>query len=618
MSASGRGCVAFAALMTCILASDAPVFAGSSNSLLDISTDGQLLACANRDAGTVTVIDLKTLNKLREIAVGEKPEGITFLGSTHTLACAVYAEDQITICDADSGKIETRIPVFDEPYGLVSNAAGSRLYATLEYPGRVVEIDTRSRRILRQIAAGRFVRGIALSQNEQQVYVTEYYSALVRAIDLGSAQAVDEWPAASTDNLARQLIVHPLRPKIYLSHIRSRVTAAHGEGSIFPYLTVLDTNPNSEKRRRKRIPMDSFVGNRVTANPWEVTVSPDGQRLFIVFSGTDDMFVCQLLDDNYREVSLIRHMRLGHNPRAVRVSPDSKRVFVYNALDFEVSVFDVQTLKQVARIPTCDNPLTTEVLRGKILFYTSLQPMTGRRWISCSSCHPDGDADGRTWQNPEGLRSTPPLFGLSWTHPLHWSSDRDEVQDFEHTIRGQLMQGRGLIVGKVQPQLGSPNGGLSADLDAVAAYTNSHKFTLSPHAAGGLSSSAERGRALFFSKKTGCASCHSGPFFTDSRPDNNHLRHDVGTGGDDPSEKMGPRYDTPTLIGVYRSAPYLHHGRAATLEDVLTTNNRGDRHGKTSHLQAQQIKDLVEFLKCLPYTSPSKQAQAAQMKQVIK
>ena len=67
--------------------------------------------------------------------------------------------------------------------------------------------------------------------------------------------------------------------------------------------------------------------------------------------------------------------------------------------------------------------------------------------------------------------------------------------------------------------------------------------------------------------------------------------HYVGTGEDDPSEKMGPKYDTPTLLGIYRTAPYLHHGRANTLEDVLTTQNRGDRHGKTSQLNREQIRE---------------------------
>ena len=56
-----------------------------------------------------------------------------------------------------------------------------------------------------------------------------------------------------------------------------------------------------------------------------------------------------------------------------------------------------------------------------------------------------------------------------------------------------------------------------------------------------------------------------------------------------------------SLLGVYRTAPYLHHGKALTLRDVLTTCNQGDKHGKTSHLKPAEIDDLVAFLKSLPY-----------------
>ena len=81
---------------------------------------------------------------------------------------------------------------------------------------------------------------------------------------------------------------------------------------------------------------------------------------------------------------------------------------------------------------------------------------------------------------------------------------------------------------------------------------------------------------------------------------------------------MGPAYDTPTLLGVYRTAPYLHHGTALTLMDVLTTTNRWDRHGKTSHLKAGQREDLVEFLKALPFKDPEDEARTLGLKQVIK
>ena len=233
-----------------------------------------------------------------------------------------------------------------------------------------------------------------------------------------------------------------------MTFIRSKVTAHQGTGSIFPYVGIADM-VKSEDSRRKRMPLDSVFGTRVTANPWEAAMSPDGRQLFIVFSGTDDVFVCDTIDDDYRELKLARYITTGHNPRGVRVSPDGARFFVYNALDFEVVVFDARSLQPVDRISVTKNPLSPEIHEGKILFYTALPPMTSQRWISCSSCHPDGQPDGRTWHNPEGLRQTPPLHGLAFTHPQHWSADRDETQDFEHTIRGPLMGGRGLHKGRL-------------------------------------------------------------------------------------------------------------------------------------------------------------------------
>lgn len=597
-----------------LIVAQAPA-AAESNSLMDISTDGRFLACANRDNGTVSLVDLRLQEVTHEIPVGHKPEGLCFLGDTHDLAVAVYADDQIVFIDGKTHKVTHRLEVFDEPYGIVSNPAGTHVYVTLEYPGQIVEIDVAGQKITRTISAGKFLRGIAYSDRDQRLYVTEYHTGIVKAVDLESATVVDSWRGSRDDNLARQVELHPARAKVYLPHIRSKVTMTHGAGSIFPYVTVIDSSPG-EGRRRKPIAMDSFNGTFVVANPWEVAVSPDGDRLYAVFSGTDDMYVCDVLDDNYRELKLVRVKNLGRNPRAVRVAPDNQIFYVYNALDFSVVGYDARSLKPVTRIRVCKNPLSEKILRGKILFYSAQQPMVGRRWISCSSCHPDGHSDGRTWQNPEGLRDTTALFGMAWTHPIHWSADRDEVQDFEHTVRGQLMQGRGLIDGYVRPSLGKPNRGHSTDLDALAAYSNSHKFTLSPHAKNGLSEAALRGRDIFFAKATKCATCHRGPFLTDSTVEKPFKLHNVGTGGDDPTEKIGPNYDTPTLLGIYRTAPYLHHGKAATLDEVLTRSNPDDKHGKTSHLSPVQIADLAQFLKSLPYEDPEIPARKAGLTQI--
>ena len=125
--------------------------------------------------------------------------------------------------------------------------------------------------------------------------------------------------------------------------------------------------------------------------------------------------------------------------------------------------------------------------------------------------------------------------------------------------------------------------------EAIDDYFKSLRPIPSPRLVKGkLSPAAERGRRLFNSDKVGCAGCHKGALFTDQK------FHSVGTIGkfDQPTD----RFDTPSLIEVWRSGPYLHDGRAATVREVLTTFNRDDEHGSTSKLTRQQIDDLAEYV----------------------
>jgi YVTN family beta-propeller protein len=591
--------------------------AGSSNSLLDVTPDGKRLLVANADNGSVTVIDAVANKALREIAVGDKPEGVAWIDNGPLAAVTVYNEDIVTFVDTHTGKVVEKLRVPDEPYGIIVTKDGSRAYVTHEYPGSISEIDLGKRKVLREMKAGDMVRGLALSPDEKRLYVTEFYTGALIALDRETGAIVDRWKGQSSDNLCRNVVVHPRRPKAYLSHIRSKIEVIDGSGSIFPHLSVCDLVPPNGQKRRTSFGMDSYNGVYVVTNPWEAALSPDGKRLYTIYAGTNDMNVSEVVDDDYKEIKRIGYaVRVGQNPRAVRVSPDGKKVYVANALDFDVSVYDAASMERLAGIKVCETPKSPEWVRGKILFSTANRPLTSRRWIACASCHPDGHSDGRVWQNPEGLRKTPAFMGLAHTHPLHWSADRDEVQDFEYTIRGRLMQGPGLLRGALKPKIGfepvelsEDLAGRSKDLDALAVYSNSFEFTLSPHipVPGKLSATAERGRKLFASDAVGCIKCHSGPYYTDSALKRPFNVHDVGTGGEDPSEKMGPKYDTPTLLGVYRTAPYLHHGKAKTLRDVLTTCNQADKHGKTSHLKPQEIDDLVAFLKSLPYELPPKE-----------
>lgn len=593
--------------------------AGTSNSLLDVSPDGRWLLAANPDNDSISLIDVGARKLIREIKVGRKPEGVSWIGNGPSALVTLYEESSVALVDIPQGRILEKIAVGAEPYGIVVDRAGKLAWLSLEYPGEVVQLDIASRKVVGRLHAGSFLRGLALSPDEKRLYVTEFYTCALRAVALENGnpvKVVDSWLAQKADNLCRNVVLHPTRPKAYLSHIRSRTDVADSNGSIFPHLAICDLVSGTDKRRVS-LAMDTYNGVRVVTNPWEAAISPDGSRLYTIYAGTNDMNVSRVIDDDYTEVERLgRAVLVGQSPRAVRVHPAGKEIYVYNTLDYSVSVHDAQTLDKLSAISTCAPPHTAEWVRGKVLFNTARPPMTSRLWIACSSCHPDGHTDGRVWQNPEGLRKTTALFGLAHTHPLHWSADRDEVQDFEYTIRGRLMLGRGLVRGDIKPKRGFEKAeleenlaGRSKDLDALALYCNSFEFTLSPHAPspGKLSAAAERGKELFFSKAVGCAGCHSGPYYTDSTLTKPYNLHDVGTGQDDPSEKMGPKYDTPTLLGVYRTPPYLHHGKAKTLQEVLTTYNKNDRHGHTSQLSASAVDDLVEFLKALPYEQPTAQ-----------
>jgi cytochrome c peroxidase len=115
-----------------------------------------------------------------------------------------------------------------------------------------------------------------------------------------------------------------------------------------------------------------------------------------------------------------------------------------------------------------------------------------------------------------------------------------------------------------------------------------------------LTPSEERGRAIFFATKTPsgteiavsnrCVTCHPPPLYT--------VRLPFKVGSQGPYDSSGA-FDAPHLLGVADSAPYLHDGRARTLEELWTIYNTNDLHGVSSYMNKIQLNDLIEFLKTL-------------------
>ena len=134
--------------------------------------------------------------------------------------------------------------------------------------------------------------------------------------------------------------------------------------------------------------------------------------------------------------------------------------------------------------------------------------------------------------------------------------------------------------------------GRLAEAAAIDEYLKALRPVPSPYRLGGdLSEAARRGQRIFEDAKAGCAQCHPAPLFTDQKS------YAVGTGNR--TDRRGDRFDTPTLVECWRTGPYLHDGSAVTLEEVLTTKNPKDEHGRTSHLTPAEIQDLAAYVRSL-------------------
>ena len=116
---------------------------------------------------------------------------------------------------------------------------------------------------------------------------------------------------------------------------------------------------------------------------------------------------------------------------------------------------------------------------------------------------------------------------------------------------------------------------MAAFLDNMPAPPNSHRA-----ADGALSERpAERGNRCSAATAAGCASCHSGPYFTDGEV------HDVGLGSD---YDVYDGYNTPSLVGIDNRVGYLHHGRAESLDELLTDLHSPEKVSGTRQLTAEE------------------------------
>jgi fibronectin type 3 domain-containing protein/mono/diheme cytochrome c family protein len=313
---------------------------------------------------------------------------------------------------------------------------------------------------------------------------------------------------------------------------------------------------------------------------------------------------------NYNANTMIDIDTTGITPQGLAIKPDNQRLYVWNFMSRTIDTVDITAVGTSNAFPLKSSVsaqtselLAANILAGKKIFYNATDPRMARdEYIACSTCHLEGGSDETVFDftdGGEGLRNTITLLGRrGMGHgPVHWSANFDEIQDFEHPIRS-LFGGTGFMSnanfnsGTRNTPLGDTKAGLSTELDNMAAYVASLSVVpMSPYrtANGTLTAAGEAGRVAFNAKN--CASCHSGRDFTDSV---SRARHDVGTQVAGSGNRLGGTLDgidTPSLLGVWNTAPYLHNGSAATLAAVLTNE------AHVGVLTAQEKTDIEAYLK---------------------
>ncbi|MFN8531587.1 MAG: parallel beta-helix domain-containing protein [Anaerolineae bacterium] len=278
---------------------------------------------------------------------------------------------------------------------------------------------------------------------------------------------------------------------------------------------------------------------------------------------------------------------------------------------------------------------------GRLLFFDPILSRNDN--MACASCHqPDlGFSDGRTvaqGSHGEDLRrNTPSLWNVAYATSLFWDGRASNLEDQMLTpLTSENEMGADVTVMVEQLQAipeyqamfttafpGSETAITQENVaSAIAAYERTLISNNSPFdrfAAGdfnALTPAQRRGFDVFRSAQTRCFECHAWPNFTHSTfhvlgvPDTDPAHPDLGrieTVNAAPGERA---FRTPSLRNVALSAPYMHNGAFATLEEVVHFYSEGggpafgvdiavDEKVQGFTLTDQQTADLIQFLYAL-------------------
>jgi DNA-binding beta-propeller fold protein YncE/cytochrome c peroxidase len=614
----------------------------------------------NPDHSTIAALDAVAMTRLWEKPVGKAPRSLALDTAGHLwVTCEEGAV--VSVLDGGDGRSLTTIPMppASRPFGIAFVPGTTRALVTLSATGRLVELDTETRRIVDSVDLGFRARALAVSA-EGRILAGRFLSP----VDQGEVAEVSRSPlkmksvisltmdpgpdneanSRGVPNALNDIAITPDGRYAWVASKKDNVVGGRfRDGVDITFETTVRTitsqidlaNPvagREDLNRRKDYNNQSMS--------MAVAFTREGDYAFVAQATSNNVAVVDAWSGSDVTTLEPAGPEADRAPEGLALDEKDSLLFVRNFLSREVAVWDVSMVgvdnarvRKVATISTtASEALEPKVLHGKRVFYNASDlRMSFDRYTSCFACHMDGGTDNRVWdftQRGEGLRRTTSLQGRAGMGmgPVHWSANFDEIQDFEHDIRGPF-RGKGFLTdgdfgaGTRNTSLGDKKAGMSNDLDALAAYLTSLS-TVNPspyrNSNGTLTEDGKAGKTVFNRADVGCARCHTGNHFTDSQlpplpaavgigplsagdylTPQGFLVHDVGTLKAYSGRRLNDTLmglDTPTLKGIWELGPYLHDGSAASLMDVITVANPNDKHGKTSQLTPREKEQLVAYL----------------------
>jgi len=576
-------------------------------------SQGKTLYIAEATAKQIAVFDIAAGKVKEVIPLPDPPSGLALALDGQTLyVTAGVPNGGVHVVNLKTGKIDHTLPAKHTPTAPVVSTDGKTLYVCYRFFNSVAIYELTSKKTaaaLTVIAVSREPVAAALTPDGKLLFVAnllpagaadaDYVAAEVSVIDTAGNKiaATIQLPNGSTG--LQGICVSPGGKYAYVTHILARyqlpTTQLERGWMNTNALSIIDV---SKCKLLNTVLLDDV--DQGAANPWGVACTDDGKYICVTQAGTDEVSVIDrtklhdklamvakgikvsdvslspsdVPNDLSFLVGLRRRLKLtGNGPRGIAIV--GTKVYVAEYFTDSIGIVDVnpETLHQARSLALAPKKPMTAVRKGEMLFNNA--SLCFQKWQSCASCHPGrGRVDALNWDllndgigNPKNTRS---LLLAHKTPPAMVTGIRP---DAETAVRSGIRH----IQFAVRPE---------EDAVAIDEYLKSLKPVPSPYLVKGkLSKAAKRGKKIF--KKAGCAKCHAGPMYTDLQ------KYDVGTGkGLDKNRQ----FDTPTLIEIWRTASYLYDGRAATMKEVLTKHNPGDKHGVTSNLTENEIGDLAEFV----------------------